>query len=164
MSSTRAPYYPTETLETRETPFGMIITDNIQLYDAPIKDKVIYKYDILLSLSKLWGTNMLRGREYVWKLVSGDDVPDDIYRKILAHSYKRFSAFANYIDDIYLFGDPTISLHKRIIQDAHKVINERRELVVANGKYIGESRGYIYMVYPKGEEPKYVEGVVKTYA
>ena len=161
MFSRKAPYYPNEVLTERTTRYGMIITENIQLYESPIRDKIIYKYDLLDALSSIWGENIVKGHDYVWKIVSGDVDSDKLYKRIIAHSYRRFSAFANYIDDIYFFGDPTISLHERIISDSKALIDERRKTIIECGKYIGEDHGYLYLVVPKGSAPAFTEGVVK---
>lgn len=157
-------YYPKRTLKIDQTRFGMPKTAPISLYQMPIPGKVILKIDLLDVLRQKWGDNMMQGREYAYKLVSGEGVNDNQYRYILTSCYKRFAAFANYCDECYYFGDYHKSLHARFLAPVKEMIQNRRDELCALGRFLAEDSGYIYLGFNPDKVPTDIQGVVAKYA
>ena len=98
----RAPYYPQTQVEESVTRFGTIATNCKNLYETPIKGKTNYRVDLLEALVDMWGSNVLMSRDLTYCLVSGS-CTDDKYRSVIKSYYRKFIAFGNYINHIFIF-------------------------------------------------------------
>ena len=128
------------------TPFGAV-ENPILLKNLPDKD--VYKVDALACLQELWGENILMARQHLYELVSGV-TSDEEFQELISSYYKRYAAFANYVDDKYLFGDENVPLIMRIIAPARVLIKENMEGIIRlckiyGGKYLGVHKDYVYV-------------------
>ena len=160
----RAMYYPGVELTETTTRFGMKETSPSSLYQTHIAGKVIYEFDLLQYLSKYFGENMVRDRVQLYTLLSGN-VPDKEYCRILAYCYRRYSAFANFIDYEYYFGNQDAKLFKRIVTKLQLLVTEARLYVSGfGGRVLMEDRGYVYVAFNEGSSPNFdIEGVTSIY-
>ena len=84
----------------RTTPFGAVENPGLLLN---LPDKVILRVDTLACLKEMWGENILMARQHLYELVAGT-VSDSDFQELITSYYKRYAAFANYVDEKYLLG------------------------------------------------------------
>ena len=152
----RAPYYPQIQIEEKEARFGTVVTNYPNLYENPIKGKTIYKVDLLTCLKDLWGSNILMSRDYTYYLVSGN-CSDEKYKSIIKSYYRKFIAFGNYINHIFIFGDKSIPYIRRIVEPARSLLNEYYDIVceditINGGKYLMRTNEYVYFAMVENVE------------
>lgn len=109
------------------------------------------KVDLLVALQELWGQSILQARAPVYRMVSGT-CSDSAFQGLLCSHYKRFAAFANFVDERYLFGDSSIPLASRIITPAREAIRAYSEKVCRisapwRGTRMGEHQDYLYIAF-----------------
>ena len=148
----RAPYYPQTQVEESVTRFGTIETNCKNLYETPISGKTIYRVDLLEALVDMWGSNVLMSRDLTYCLVSGS-CTDDKYRSVIKSYYKKFIAFGNYINHIFIFGDKSLPYITRIIKPARAAIDEYYQTVCeeienTGAKYLMRTHEYVYFAVP----------------
>ena len=144
----------------------MTETSHPMLYKAPVAGKVIYEFDLLKCLSKHFGDNIVRDREPLYTLLSGKTKSNKEYCEVLAYCYRRYSAFANFIDFEYYFGDEGIKLFDRIINKLQNIVREERcNIASYGGKWLMENMGYVYIAFPIDKAPSAdsLEGVINIY-
>lgn len=161
----KATYYPETTLTITQTPFGMIETSPSTLYQQPIPGKIIVQIDLLVLLTDTFGEASTADRERLYMVVSGKtDAPKD-WCDLMAHFYRRYATFANFIDFIFYFGDESVSLYNRIKYKLQETIERARDYVRSlGGKILMEDHGYVYVAF-SAEKAKTlnVEGVLNVY-
>lgn len=163
---TKAAYYPQVKLKAWKTPYGLQRTEPSTLYQSSVQGKVIYRFDIFEYLSKYFGDNIVHAdRERLYTLVSGECTSIKQYCSILAHCYRRYSAFANWIDFEFYFGDEAIPLQKRLVTKMQLLVEEARAYFNGyGGKFLMEDRGYIYVAFPSDKCPTSdIKGVTDIY-
>lgn len=153
MSVTNKPQSMTTASGIRITPFGA--TENPALVRQLPSDGVVC-VDTLARLKDLWGANILSSRQHLYRMVSGD-VSDEVFSSLLVSYYKRFSAFANYVDEAYLFEDRNLPLVQRIMGPARAAIREYEAQLKHTcntycGEYLGNHQDYAYFRF-RGEIP-----------
>lgn len=154
MSTVIAAYHPSTTLIVTTTPMNMKETSPSTLYETPIPGKVIVRCDIFAYLSKYFGDTMLKDRQRLYTIFSQSKVTDKEYCSILAHCYRRYSSFANLIDDIYYFGDEAIPFAYRVKERLMSLVEEARSHFGAyNGKFVMENEGYLYYCFQAEKVP-----------
>lgn len=141
------------------TPFGAI--ENPQVLEL-IKGKNVLRIDTLESLKILWGKNILLSRNHLYRMISGN-VSDEEFQKLLASYYKRYSAFANYCDKEFIFGDRNIPFVVRIIGPCRKRINEYSAHYKclcrsSKGLYLGSHQDYDFFDFGKEQIPEVFGG------
>lgn len=132
----------------RITPFGA--EENPDLLET-LPETGVVRIDTLTCLEQLWGANILMSRQHLYELVSGD-VTDEEFRLLISSYYKRFAAFANYVDEKYLFEDESVPLLIRIIKPVREMIDAYSESLIARskqwgGKYLGKHCDYLYFLF-----------------
>lgn len=142
----------------RTTPFGAQENPNLLL---SLPDKIILRVDTLSCLKELWGENILMSRLHLYKLVAGT-VTDVEFQGLITSYYRRYSAFANYVDDKYYFGEKSLSLVSRIIDPARDVIRNYEQRVIAisrqyGGEYLGNHQDYAYFAFRNEHLPEFEE-------
>lgn len=158
MSATEMSPSMTTASGKRITPFGAVENPTL-LQNLP--DKTILRVDTLACLKELWGDNILMARQHLYELVSGT-VSDRDFQELITSYYKRYSAFANYVDEKYLFGERTLPLVVRIIQPAREAIQDYEQCLIAisrqaGGKYLGSHQDYAYFAFRTDYFPKFEE-------
>lgn len=141
------------------TPFGAV-EDPSLLQGLP--EKGVLRVDTLSCLKEIWGDNILMGRQHLYRLVSGK-VSDAEFQELLVSYYKRYSAFANYVDEKYLFGDTNIPLVTRIIKPAREAIGEYTKTVmrvgrIYSGTYLGNHQDFVYLAFTSDLLPEFDGG------
>ena len=142
----------------RITPFGA--TENPELL-LNLPDKIILRVDTLACLKELWGDNILMARQHLYELVAGT-VSDADFQGLITSYYKRYAAFANYVDEKYLFGEQSLPLVVRIIEPARTVIHEYEQRVRAisqqyGGQYLGNHQDFAYFAFKSTYLPEFEE-------
>lgn len=148
----------TTTASGRQTPFGA--TENPGLL-LSLPDKIVLRVDTLSCLKELWGDNILMARQHLYELVAGT-VPDVDFQGLITSYYKRYSAFANYVDEKYLFGEKSLPLVVRIIEPARTTIREYEQRLIAisrqyGGEYLGNHQDYAYFSFRTEFLPEFEE-------
>jgi len=113
-----------------------------------IEGRILLKIDMLDSLKELWGPNVMMARDILYKIVSGC-VEEQEYLELLTSYYKRFSAFANYVDYQYMFGEEDTPLLVKIIKPIREKVcayqlKMEEQILKKGGKVVGVSHDYIY--------------------
>lgn len=142
----------------RTTPFGA--TEHPDLLQH-LPDKLVLRVDTLSCLKELWGDNILMARQHLYELVAGT-VSDLDFQELIISYYKRYAAFANYVDEKYLFGEKTQPLVVRIIEPARDVIKDYEQRLIAisrqyGGEYLGSHQDYAYFAFRTEYMPKFEE-------
>ena len=143
----------------RTTPFGAQEDPTI-LQKLP--NKIVVRVDTLACLKSLWGANILMARQHLYEMVSGT-VSDEDFRDLITSYYKRYSAFANYVDEKYLFEDQDIPLLVRVINPAREAIKEYEKRIIAitrshRGEFLGNDKDYVYVAFThEGQVPNFEE-------
>lgn len=143
----------------RTTPFGAV--ENLGLL-LNLPDKVILRVDTLACLKEMWGENILMARQHLYELVAGT-VSDSDFQELITSYYKRYAAFANYVDEKYLFGEQQLPLVFRIIGPARDCIKQYEERLIAQcqmrrGRYIGSHQDFAYFAFnTAGHLPEFEE-------
>lgn len=145
----------------RITPFGAVEDPTIPL---SLKGKKVLRIDTLTCLKELWGENILLSRKHLYKMVSGN-ATDAEFQKLVASYYRRFAAFANYCDRVYLFEDQGTPLTTRIIKPCREKIEAHMERCVSKceiyqGKYLGSNKDYAYFEFATDNIPNMEGGEV----
>lgn len=115
-----------------------------------------------MSLKSMFGDSILMSREHLYKLVSGPD-SDELFRSLLTSYYKRYYAFANYVDNQYVFEDQSVPLVVRIIQPVRNQIDEcaasaKRLCQIYGGKHLGNDKDYSYFWFDNTDLLPSIEG------
>ena len=142
----------------RTTPFGAVENPELLLN---LPDKVILRVDTLSCLKELWGDNILMARQHLYELVAGT-VSDEAFQGLITSYYKRYSAFANYVDEKYLFGEKSLPLVVRIIEPARAAIKEYEQRLIAisrqyGGQYLGNHQDFAYFAFKHTSLPEFEE-------
>lgn len=142
----------------RTTPFGAKENQDL-LNDLP--DRVVLRVDTLSCLKEMWGDNILMARQHLYELVAGT-VSDSDFQVLITSYYKRYSAFANYVDEKYLFGEKSLPLVVRIIEPARTAIAEYEQRLIAisrqyGGHYLGNHQDYAYFAFKNDYLPEFEE-------
>lgn len=133
------------------TPFGAV--ENPFLLDSLRgNNNYLYRVDLLYSLQNLWGENICNSRQHLYEIVAGT-VSDTQLQELLLSYYKRFSAFANYVDTAYLFGDSKVPLLQRVLGPARECISAYQQRVQSicrqyGGEFHGLDMDYAYFSFP----------------
>jgi len=140
------------------TPFGAVEDPSVPQMK---KGDIVLKIDTLKCLKDLWGANILTARQHVYKLVAGT-VSDDEFQQLLVSYYRRYQAFANYVDEKYLFEEKDTPLVVRIIKPVRAAIDayEHRLIVQCSqcgGTYLGNSHDYAYFSFKHENLPEFEE-------
>ena len=145
----------------RTTPFGA--REDPTLLTRK-KYKTVCRVDTLACLKEIWGENILSARQHLYELVSGT-VSDEDFQALITSYYKRYSAFANYVDEKYLFESKDIPLLARIIQPARERIRtyEFHLLDMCKGyrvHYIGNHQDYAFFEVRGDHIPPFEESKI----
>lgn len=122
------------------------------------------KVDTLTVLRRYFGDNILSSRQHLYTLLSGPKSDEEL-RALLTSYYKRYMAFANYVDNQYLFEDQSVPLIQRIIQPIRETLKDYEQTIIklcvrSKGEYLGNDMDYAYFSFPeKGKLPK-IEGSI----
>ena len=143
------------------TPFGAVENPFLEQYLLNTSRNIL-RVDLLVALQELWGDNIMRAREPLYKLVSGS-CTDSQFQHLLSSNYKRFSAFANFVDERFLFGDQSVPLASRVIAPARAAIEAYKQKAcrlagMYHGTKIGEHHDYLYLMFRDGNIPNIVGG------
>lgn len=136
---------------SRTTLFGAVETPHL-LSNLPTGN--LMKVDTLVCLQYLWGKEMLADRELLYRVVAGT-VTTEEYQLLICKCYELYTAFTNYVDECYVFGENEIPLIRRIILPARERIDNYATGVIAaarkaSGKVVGRHKDYLYILYPDG--------------
>lgn len=158
MSITKISPSTTTVSGKRITPFGA--TENPDLL-RNLSDKIILRVDTLACLKNLWGNNILMARQHLYELVAGT-VSDKEFQILITSYYKRYSAFANYVDEKYLFEEKSLPLISRIIGPVRETIQQYEQRVIAiskqySGTYLGNHQDYAYFSFKTEFLPEFDE-------
>ena len=113
-------------------------------------------------LKNYFGDNILSSRQHLYILLSGPGSDQELQALLMSY-YKRYMAFANYVDNQYLFEDQSKPLIQRIIYPIRCIIQDYEAQIIRqcerrNGEYLGNDRDYAYFKFPeKGRLPN-IEG------
>lgn len=142
----------------RMTPFGAMENPAL-LENLPTAN--VLRVDTLACLKEVWGDNILMARPHIYAMVSGS-VSDARFSELLTSYYKRYSAFANYVDEKFLFEDPNIPLVARIIGPVRRSIRSYEECIIDSckrfgGTYLGNHQDYAYFAFKSNRFPELEE-------
>ena len=120
----------------------------------------IWRVDLLVSLQDIWGADIIKDRETLYKLVSGN-CNDAELQDLLCSYYQDNDAFANYCDEAWIFGNKEQTLLFRIIQPARMRIFEYQSQVLQvlrNARCVlrGLDKDYVY--YQQTTKSPWFEG------
>lgn len=146
------------------TRFGVSESPLKYHFDQPLEGRHILRVDTLAVLKQVWGENILMSRDPVYSLVSCN-VDDDTYRNILTSYYYRFAAFANYVDEKYLFAGDDTPLITRLIKPVRELIDDytiavTKRVQERNGSLLLRSHDYLYFEFKTAKYPVVDEGKI----
>lgn len=155
MSVTKQSPSTTTVSGQRTTPFGAV--ENPELLNR-LPNKVVLRVDTLVGLKEVWGDNILMARQHLYELVAGT-IADTAYQDLIISYYKRYSAFANFVDEKYLFEEKDRPLVARIIEPARQEIKRYSDYAVAvcklyGGQYLGSHQDYAFFAFPSEKLPE----------
>lgn len=158
MSVTKASPNTMTAFGKQTTPFGAMEYPGLLLN---LPNKIVLRVDTLSCLKELWGDNILMARQHLYELVAGT-VSDEGFQRLITSYYKRYSAFANYVDEKYLFGEKGLPLVVRIIQPAREAIKNYEQRLIAisrqyGGEYLGNHQDYSYFAFKTEFLPEFEE-------
>lgn len=141
------------------TPFGAV-KDPLLLERLPQTN--VLRVDTLHALKDLWGMGIVSSREHLYRLVSGE-ISDSDFQELISSYYKRYAAFANYIDAAYLFGNRSESFVTRIILPVRKHLAAHVACVTKqchrhSGTLLGMHEDYLYFSFPEHAKLPTLEG------
>ena len=127
-----------------------------------VDDKlIIHRVDLLVALQAIWGENILRCRNQLYKLVSGSCTDIEL-RQYLKFFYLRSPAFSNFVTKEYYFGNQSKPLVRRIVEPARERIDTYYQQLVRMGlNIIGQDEDYLYFSTETGEPPE-LKGVTRV--
>lgn len=133
------------------------------IYDAPIAGKYIARVDTLDVLKQVIGEPCFAYRKLVYAIVAGTDTPYD-YRKVFASFYKKYPEFRGYVNDLYFYGDTSVPIVNRVVEQLRILINQYRKNMSdcfdgAGGKYLLYTHDFIYYSFKNNEVIPDREGV-----
>lgn len=148
--------------EVHESPFGALECSSKNIYEEHqdrIKNKVIVKIDCINGLRELLDEAMFMDRDNLYCLVSGSLKPGLEYGELLQSFYKKFVAFANYVDVAHMMMEDDQTLLQCIISPIRSRITAYKNLVIEElkergGRFVLETHDYIYIAF---DESKYEE-------
>ena len=155
-------YLPGTTLTVSQTRFNQLVTAGIEEYDsANIRGKSILKVDLIEHLDDIFGRELIETRRrHVWYVISGV-ATDAMTHRLYEEFYNKSPTFANFCDVHFYFGDKSKTYFQRLMSGINAELDKAR-LTVARygGRYLGESKGFIYYGFDAGCKPTAVKGQV----
>lgn len=153
MSQATTPRPTTIASGKQMTPFG---AEENQLLLERMKGRNCYRIDLLLALREVWGDLVVSQRSALYSLVSGN-CSDTTLQQICKYFFARSTAFSNYADYAYYFGDQDVPYICRLIQPIRQIIQQeyeraRCDAVAAGCAPLGMDHDYLYVVAPAGLE------------
>lgn len=154
MLSRKAVYYPKIVYAETTTAFGALESSCPDLYDKPISSRpnlCIVKLDALASLREIWGNNILQARPFLYELVSGNCSNARMY-ELIQSLYQKYSAFANYVTEVILFGDTNVPEVTRLFAPVRSMIDSYAMSSInmgkaCGGKFLLRTHDYVYLAY-----------------
>lgn len=152
MLQVKLPYYPHVIATYKETAFGAIEVNPADVYDTPIEGIRILKIDLLESIRSCVGTNCMLYRDLLYKLVAGSCDSMEEHLLLFESSYRRYSVFTGYVNELFYYGESSIPLVARVLNELRDKIDKQKDSVTelalsAGGKYLLHTHDYLYFGY-----------------
>lgn len=165
MSTLKLKYLRME-MTTNKSPFGVEECEDPLVYEKyadMLQDRVIIKVDALNSLKVMLDKGMFIDRDSLYCLVSGSVESNMDYSLLLESYYKKFVAFANYIDASIMFEDSERNLLQNIMIPIRNTIESYKVdmksiISEAGGKLVLDTHDYLYFAF-KADEYTPIDGV-----
>ena len=152
----KVPYFPNAQLYHTQSPLGaMRLIGETDIYlNCEKLERRIVRVDCLSALEMMWGKEIFRSRPLMITLLTGFGIGEDNYRKLVMSYYRRFKAFADYVDENILFGDPNQSFVTNLIAPIREILNAKEEAVVREltslgGKILITGDEYVYAAFKR---------------
>ena len=143
------PYYPKIDVIKNETCFGVQELTPSDLYDRPLYERIIYKFDLLEALRDLLGDTACLYRNFLYTLVAGkvDETYSDTALQI---GYRIFSTVRQHVNYLSIYGDNFVPLNKQFHNSCLKLVdiyrNQLKDKYCVTGvKLLPETHLYFYI-------------------
>lgn len=166
MLQVKMPYYPKVEAYSMETTFGAVEVSCPKLYETPLDGMTILRVDLLECLRDIVGDNCLMYRDLFYKLVAGSTETQAEHIELFESFYRRFEKFTAYVNNLYYYGESTIPLIPRVLNELRDVINANADasaqlLNNSGGKYLVHTHDYLYYGFKKVVAVPEVKGSLK---